>query len=442
MLTNYRNNISTLTNNVTALVSDTATLISRFGAKINYADTTAMLSNYRTNISSLITDTATLIPRFGAKVNYTDTTAMLSSYKANISSLIADTATLIPRFNAKVNVADTANMLSGYYRVTPVVSSVVSGAKVTYTAFNPLTGYPRGHMDIGNNANDVNVGFVVAPMYSSAGVQKTSFFEVSTNRLANDPGDKDLLMMVTTTQSLIGSYTNNQQSPYTAGNPIYFQIQPSGSYVPNNGLIINNDASNTVTIGSQTINTTAQLNVLHRNSLASAWFDNKIRIGANAGTTGQILLHGATSGTVTVQPADAAGTWSLTLPSTAGTNGQVLQTNGSGVTSWASVAPSNSAVTTTSASSYSILSSDTYVIYIGSSTATLTLPTAVGVSGKEYTIKNMSASTVTVNTTSSQLIWEDANTQNTSTNLGSTVQNNWIKVVSDGTRWIGFRSSF
>jgi lysophospholipase L1-like esterase len=55
-----------------------------------------------------------------------------------------------------------------------------------------------------------------------------------------------------------------------------------------------------------------------------------------AGTTrGTLSLAGDTSGTVTIQPADAAGTWTLTLPTTAGSNGYVLSTDGSGVTSWA-----------------------------------------------------------------------------------------------------------
>ena len=50
-----------------------------------------------------------------------------------------------------------------------------------------------------------------------------------------------------------------------------------------------------------------------------------------------VKLDGTTSGTVTVQPAATAGTWALTLPTSGGTNGQVLTTNGSGVTSWSSV---------------------------------------------------------------------------------------------------------
>lgn len=62
-----------------------------------------------------------------------------------------------------------------------------------------------------------------------------------------------------------------------------------------------------------------------------------ITTGAAAGTTGSVLLNGTTSGTVTIKPADAAGTWSLTLPTNDGDSSQYLQTNGSGVTSWQTV---------------------------------------------------------------------------------------------------------
>ena len=50
---------------------------------------------------------------------------------------------------------------------------------------------------------------------------------------------------------------------------------------------------------------------------------------------GFIGLMGSTSGTVKIKTAAVAGTWDLTLPITAGTPGYFLQTNGSGVTTWA-----------------------------------------------------------------------------------------------------------
>ena len=54
-------------------------------------------------------------------------------------------------------------------------------------------------------------------------------------------------------------------------------------------------------------------------------------------TAGVLNIFGGTSGTVQIRTADAAGTYALTLPTTAGDASQFLQTNGSGVLSWAAV---------------------------------------------------------------------------------------------------------
>jgi len=53
-------------------------------------------------------------------------------------------------------------------------------------------------------------------------------------------------------------------------------------------------------------------------------------------------------------------------------------------------------------STYTILDTDYFVDCSG--TFTVTLPTAVGVAGKVYVIKNSGSGSITVNTTSSQTI--------------------------------------
>jgi hypothetical protein len=62
-----------------------------------------------------------------------------------------------------------------------------------------------------------------------------------------------------------------------------------------------------------------------------------VTIGVTGSATGTLLLKGTTSGTVTIQTAAAAGTYTLTLPTDDGTPNQLLQTNGSGVLTWATV---------------------------------------------------------------------------------------------------------
>ncbi len=58
-----------------------------------------------------------------------------------------------------------------------------------------------------------------------------------------------------------------------------------------------------------------------------------MQVGVTSSVRGVLKLFG-TSGVVTVQPATAAGTWTLTLPTDDGTSGQVLTTDGNGVCTW------------------------------------------------------------------------------------------------------------
>lgn len=62
-----------------------------------------------------------------------------------------------------------------------------------------------------------------------------------------------------------------------------------------------------------------------------------LSMGSAAGATGQVKYVGVTSGTVTTQSQDAAGTWTFKWPTTAGTSGQPLVTDGTGIGSWATL---------------------------------------------------------------------------------------------------------
>jgi len=67
----------------------------------------------------------------------------------------------------------------------------------------------------------------------------------------------------------------------------------------------------------------------------SPTFLDDITIGTAGTASGKIILKGTTSGTVNLQVAAAAGSYTLTLPTDDGTASQYLQTDGSGVLTWA-----------------------------------------------------------------------------------------------------------
>lgn len=91
----------------------------------------------------------------------------------------------------------------------------------------------------------------------------------------------------------------------------------------------------------------------------------------------------------------------------------------------------NTFTVTTQSGNYAILTTDTTIfVNAASAPVTITLPTAVGVTGKKYNIKKIdsSANAVTINTTSSQTIDAD-------TSVIINVQYTSMQVISDGSNW-------
>lgn len=100
------------------------------------------------------------------------------------------------------------------------------------------------------------------------------------------------------------------------------------------GQILRSDGTNFVNSTATYPNTTAAGTVLASSSANAISGTATPVLGVAGSTAGTLGLSGATSGVVTLQTAAAAGTWSLTLPTSGGTAGYVLQTDGVGVSSW------------------------------------------------------------------------------------------------------------
>ena len=133
--------------------------------------------------------------------------------------------------------------------------------------------------------------------------------------------------------------------------------------------------------------------------------------------------------------------------STAPSNGMIIEGNvGIGTTSPNSTLEisgsfATSAITTVTATVftvYTITASD-YIIIVDNTVAiTVALPTAVGIKGRRYIIKNINASAdmpANISTTDSQTI------DGSSVNNYVMMQWSWIEVISDGSNWLKIGSS-
>lgn len=117
-----------------------------------------------------------------------------------------------------------------------------------------------------------------------------------------------------------------------------------------------------------------------------------VTLGTTGTTQGTLAFAGATSGLVTMMGAAAAGTWTMTLPITAGTSGYSLTTDGAGNTTWTNVSGGGSGITIgtttiTSGTNTRILYDDSGVVgesagfTFGKTTGVFTLAPAVRTTG-------------------------------------------------------------
>lgn len=147
------------------------------------------------------------------------------------------------------------------------------------------------------------------------------------------------------------------------------------------------------------------------------------------GTLGTLGFSGSTSGVVTVRPAAAAGTWAMTLPTSAGTANQVLQTDGTGITSWAT--PAGYACTIQSVSANTTVSAalcQTLLVSAASGSVTITLFSAViNTPGSIVYVKK------TDSTINNVIVSAPAIDSTTSLTLGS--QNSSLMLQSNATQW-------
>jgi hypothetical protein len=162
-----------------------------------------------------------------------------------------------------------------------------------------------------------------------------------------------------------GLYLENQTrgttlnySIYSAGGTNYFAGNTGiGTAFPSSTLHV----VGTVITSATTTFAVAGGNVGVANSTPGALLD----VGLAGTTLGVLRLAGNTSGNVTIQPSATAGTWTLTLPTSSGSNGYTLTTDGNGVTSWAT--PAAGSGYTLQAEGQGVNAADATTYYIGAS---------------------------------------------------------------------------
>ncbi|MBU6219663.1 MAG: hypothetical protein KGQ50_03350 [Bacteroidetes bacterium] len=165
MLANYRTGINSKLN-----IGDTLNMLTPY---LRDADTSSMLSNYRMGINTKVNiadtasmlnpylrklDTASVSNRIDLKVNIADTAGMLTPYLRKL-----DTASVSNRIDLKVNIADTVGMLTPYLRKqdTASVSNRINLKVNIADTAGMLTPYLR-KLDTASVSNRINLKVNIA----------------------------------------------------------------------------------------------------------------------------------------------------------------------------------------------------------------------------------------------------------------------------------------
>ena len=162
---------------------------------------------------------------------------------------------------------------------------------------------------------------------------------VATAKIVDNAVDGAKIAMTSDAQGDVLFYGGTDYERLGPGTSGYFLKTQGSSADPIWGTVtlttINTNADNRVVTGSGTADTL--------NAEATLTYDGTSVVIKNAGTAADIKVYCESSNAHYTSIKSAAhsaytgGSWTLTLPGTDGTTSQFLQTNGSGVTTWATV---------------------------------------------------------------------------------------------------------
>lgn len=186
------------------------------------------------------------------------------------------------------------------------------------------------------------------------------------------------------------------------------------------------------------ITTTATGSAATYLNVTNAISGGSVTLALTGGSNGNFIIQGQGTGLVTIRPGTNS-TGSFRLQSSGGTNTLLaadttntrIAIGGTTPTSVLDVRGPIATALVSKTSAYTIVATDSNILADATGGAfQVTLPTAVGIIGREYTVKktDASANAVTVGTTSSQTI-------DGSTTYALSLQYRYLKVVSDGANW-------
>jgi hypothetical protein len=225
--------------------------------------------------------------------------------------------------------------------------AVAQGGTATGTAgigaFNNITGYTASGA---TGTTSTNLVFSTSPTITTPTITTPTISgnETHTGTAARFLADFDNAT-VADRFSFQTSTTNGTTGIYALpnGNSTGAAWQATNNSDPTNAskIMITTNASTDVQLVSGINGTGTYLPLsIYTSGGKSAEFSTTkgtFELGVSGSTQGILNLDGVTAGTVSIQGAASAGTWTFTLPTSGGTANYALTTNGSGTSSWSQI---------------------------------------------------------------------------------------------------------
>lgn len=429
--------------NITIPLSDFGNITGATLLKMTVSNTSGTLGSYIDNII-LINDTSTnnigILTVLGVtpiSVATFNNTAQVSLINSGVSAATYGDATHVGQFavtakgiiSSASNVAITglaptagttgqvltknSNTNYDYSWATPTTGTVTSVALAAPSIFtvtgSPVTSTGTLTFASNNTTGDIIYGSASNTLAYLSDVSAGSYLRSggvttaplwSTVKIPNTAVSGDIWMAsATNTITALAKGSDGQVLTLASGLPSWATPTTGTvtSFTATDGNGFDFTVTNSTTTPTLTATTTVtDTRVMYSNATAIAGaagmtFDgtSALTLGVTNTTLGKLLLKGNTSGTVTINSAAAAGTWTLTLPTTGGTNNYVLTTNGSGVSTWTDVTTiATGTVTSFSAGNLSPL----FTTSVATSTTTPALT---------FSLSNAAAGTVFANVSTS-----------------------------------------
>lgn len=246
--------------------------------------------------------------------------------------------------------ARTNTNSGGGTTLTLTTTGTSGAATLTGSTLNiPVYSGGGGSPSIGGTLTGATAGSVLfAGSGTFAQDNNNFFYDVTTHNLGLGtvvPGFKLTVFQsdsgITTNGSALEKILQNSGWNTTAGTNPFVQygqiIQNSATRTSGGNALTNVGLYITATNGQNNYALTTGLNAGNV-GIQNVAPGELLSLGTTGSVGAVLSMAGSSTGKVIIQPATAAGSWTWTLPTTAGTNNYVLTTNGSGVSTWSNPA--------------------------------------------------------------------------------------------------------